>query len=109
MPSLQRPPAARTAAAAITVLRGIRAVRAKHLWALVLGMLTLGALSALPADASQSPPGRSSIAPSSLSRGQSVPAALLSLQRSGQITEALYRQYYSAYVAAKRSLGGLSG
>ena len=36
-------------------------------------------------------------------------AALQSLERSGAITEALYRQYYSAYVATKRSLGRLSG
>jgi hypothetical protein len=88
----------------MAVERSIRAVRAKHRWALVLGMLTLGALSALPADAS-----RPLIARSSLSRGQSVPAALQSLQQSGAITEALYRQYYSAYLATKRSLGKLSG
>ncbi|HST32395.1 MAG TPA: D-glucuronyl C5-epimerase family protein [Solirubrobacteraceae bacterium] len=43
------------------------------------------------------------------SRGPSVTAALQSLQRSGQITPALYAKYSSAYSAAKRSLGRLSG
>ncbi len=38
-----------------------------------------------------------------------MPAALASLQRSGAITPAVYQQYYSAYVAAKRSLSRLSG
>jgi hypothetical protein len=39
----------------------------------------------------------------------SVTSALQSLQRSGQITPALYAKYTSAYAAAKRSLGRLSG
>jgi hypothetical protein len=41
--------------------------------------------------------------------GQGVSAVLSSLQRSGAISEALAGHYYSAYVAAKRSLGRLSG
>ncbi len=43
------------------------------------------------------------------SRGPSVSAALASLLHSSQIDEASYRQDYSAYVAAKSSLGKLSG
>ena len=81
--------------------RSIRCVRAKHLWALALGVLSLG--GSPPSARPSGPIGRS--APP----GPSVSAALQSLQRSGAITEALYRQYYSAYVAAKRSLGKLSG
>jgi D-glucuronyl C5-epimerase C-terminus len=41
--------------------------------------------------------------------GPSVPAALLSLQRSGAITEAVYTQDASAYAAAVRSLKKLTG
>jgi hypothetical protein len=41
--------------------------------------------------------------------GPSVPAALLSLQRSGAITEAVYTQDTSAYAAAVRSLKKLTG
>ncbi|HWG08163.1 MAG TPA: D-glucuronyl C5-epimerase family protein [Solirubrobacteraceae bacterium] len=43
------------------------------------------------------------------SRGQSVSGALQSLRAGGGITSAQYSQYYNAYVAAKRSLGRLSG
>jgi hypothetical protein len=38
-----------------------------------------------------------------------VSSALQALQRSGQITPALYAKYTSAYAAAKRSLGRLGG
>ena len=71
----------------------MRRVRAKLLWTLVVGVLTLLVATASPAAAA----------------GPSVTAALQSLQRSGQITPALYGNYYNAYVAAKRSLGRLSG
>jgi D-glucuronyl C5-epimerase C-terminus len=71
----------------------MRRVRAKLLWALALGVLTLVAATASPAAAA----------------GPSVSGALQSLKRSGQITPAQYTQYYGAYVAAKRSLGRLSG
>jgi D-glucuronyl C5-epimerase C-terminus len=70
----------------------MRRVRAKHLPALALCALAL-LIPAAPASAS----------------GPSVTAALQSLQRSGQITPALYGKYSNAYVAAKRSLGKLSG
>jgi hypothetical protein len=70
----------------------MRRVRAKHLPALALCALAL----LVPAA-------------SASAAGPSVTAALQSLQRSGQITPALYTKYTSAYVAAKRSLGKLSG
>jgi hypothetical protein len=79
-------------------------VRTKHLWALALGVLSLSGLTALPASATRAPAGRASAA-----RGPSVSAALQSLKTSGAITPALYSKYYAAYVAAKRSLGKLSG
>lgn len=71
----------------------MRRVRAKLLWALALGVLTLVAATASPAAAA----------------GPSVSGALQSLKRSGAITPAQYTQYYKAYVAAKSSLGRLSG
>ncbi|HEV7529428.1 MAG TPA: D-glucuronyl C5-epimerase family protein [Solirubrobacteraceae bacterium] len=68
-------------------------MRAKLLWTLALGVLTLAVATASPAAAA----------------GPSVSGALQSLSRSGAITPAQYTQYYNAYVAAKRSLGRLSG
>ncbi len=74
-----------------------------HAWALLLAALALGGLAA-PAHA-----GRPSNARDSLAHGPSVSGALASLQSAGAITPALYQQYYSAYTAAKRSLGKLKG
>jgi D-glucuronyl C5-epimerase-like protein len=71
----------------------MRCVRAKPLWALALVALTLVAATASPAAAV----------------GPSVSSALQSLKRSDAITAAQYTQYYNAYVAAKSSLGKLSG
>jgi D-glucuronyl C5-epimerase C-terminus len=71
-------------------------VRAKLLAALALGALVLGAA-----------PATSALAASK--RGPTVTAALQSLLRGGTIAEATYRQDYAAYVAAKRSVGRLSG
>jgi hypothetical protein len=68
-------------------------VRAKLLRALALGVLTLAAATASPATAA----------------GPSVSGALQGLKNSGAITPAQYTQYSNAYVAAKRSLGRLSG
>ncbi len=79
-------------------------VRAKHPWALLLGVLALGGLAAAPADAGRSSRGRAASV-----RGPSVAGALSSLQRSGAITQAVYQQDYSAYLAAKRSLAKLKG
>jgi hypothetical protein len=71
----------------------MRRVRAKLLWALALGALTLVAATASPAAAA----------------GPSVSGALAGLKRSNAITPAQYAQYYNTYLAAKRSLGRLSG
>lgn len=71
----------------------MRRVRAKPLWALALGVLTLVAATTSPAAAA----------------GPSVSGALQGLKRSGAITPSQYTQYYKAYVAAKGSLGRLSG
>jgi D-glucuronyl C5-epimerase C-terminus len=78
-------------------------VRATHLRATLLGALVLG-LSAAPANGSQA-----LIARAPTTRGPSVPTALRGLEQSGAITETAYRQDYAAYLAAKRSLGRLSG
>jgi hypothetical protein len=78
----------------------MRRMRARQLAALVLGALTL-ALAASPASAARPR--------AHASRGPTVTAALQALQRSGQITPALYAKYAGAYSAAKRSLGRLSG
>jgi hypothetical protein len=71
-------------------------VRAVRLAALAVGVLALG-VSAYPA---------TSLA---ATRGPTVTAALESLLHGGTLTETVYNQYESAYVAAKRSLGRLSG
>jgi hypothetical protein len=92
-------------------------VRARHLSALVAGVLALAGLTAVPAPASRallelSPTahsGRRASARAAAHRALSVTAALQGLQRAGAISEALYRQYYSAYLAAKQSLRRLSG
>jgi hypothetical protein len=68
-------------------------VRAKLLYTIALSLILAG-LTALPTAAA---------------RGPSVSAALLSLEHSGAITATVYQQDYAAYVAAKRSLGKLSG
>jgi hypothetical protein len=82
------------------IVRSIRAVRAKYPRALALGVLTLSVAFL------GSPGGFSS---AQAARGPSVGAALGSLQRAGAITVVSYQQYYSAYVAAQRSLRKLSG
>jgi hypothetical protein len=103
----------------------MRRVRAKHLLAPVLCALALAVASS---SAAASPSTSAKLATAALgpahtahiartpskpraraAAGPSVTAALQSLQRSGQITPALYSKYYNAYVAAKRSLGKLSG
>ncbi|HEY2201979.1 MAG TPA: D-glucuronyl C5-epimerase family protein [Solirubrobacteraceae bacterium] len=81
------------------IVRSIRAVRAKYPRALALGVLTLsvaglGSLGGLSS--------------AQAARGPSVGAALGSLQRAGAITAVSYQQYYSAYLAAQRSLKKLS-
>jgi hypothetical protein len=111
-------------------------VRAKHLSALALSALALAASAAPLASAASStsakltaaalgPAHTASDSPrahgasasaglraraaTSASRGPSVSGALQSLKASAAITPAQYTQYYNAYLAAKRSLGKLSG
>jgi hypothetical protein len=103
-----------TAAGAAAVERSIRAVRASRLPALAAGVLALGGLVAPYAAAGASslglpPLGRHASAHASSRHGPTVTTALQALQRSGAISEASYRQDSSAYLAAKRSLGRLSG
>jgi hypothetical protein len=86
----------------------IRAVRAKLLYAIALS-LALGWLTAFPASAAHRPSVSAVHAHIEARRGPSVSAALLSLERSGAITEAAYGQYTSTYTAARRSLKRLSG
>jgi hypothetical protein len=93
-------------------------VRAKPLAALLLlGLLAVGDASAPAAFAG---PSASALSPARgprlRARGSaagrhrpSVSAALQGLLHSGAIAEATYRQDYTAYVAAKHSLGRLSG
>ncbi|MCW3027180.1 MAG: hypothetical protein JWN81_391 [Solirubrobacterales bacterium] len=76
-------------------------MRARRLWALLLGLLIVG-LAAAPTDAHE--PSRARAA-----RGPSASAVLLRLRTAGAISEAIYRQDYGALVAAKRSLRRLSG
>jgi hypothetical protein len=82
--------------------RTIRPVRARRLWALVLGLLIL-CLAASPTDA------RGPSRAHATSRGPSASAVLLRLRSAGAISDAVYRQDYAALVAAKRSLRRLSG
>jgi D-glucuronyl C5-epimerase C-terminus len=104
-------------------VRSIGAVRTRRLKSLALGALVLGLLTAPSAWASGSPlalpplsraarahaSSRPARAHASAHRGPSVTAALASLQRSGAISEAVERQDYSIYLAARRSLGRLAG
>jgi hypothetical protein len=92
----------------------MRAVRAKPLAALALGVVALvgaGTSSALAGKAAGTlgPVHIRVRARAAASSGPSVSAALASLLHSAAISEAAYRQDYAAYVAAKSSLGRLSG
>jgi hypothetical protein len=90
---------------------------AKRVAALAAGVLALGGATAPTAaiargSASTLGPVRVSVharARSAASHKPSVSAALASLLHAGAIGEASYHSYYSAYVAAKSSLGRLSG
>ncbi len=82
----------------------MRAMRARHLWALLCGALALAGPAAAPAHGAERSNARSAAA-----HGPSVSGALLTLQQSGAITPAVYQQDYAAYLSAKRSLGKLSG
>ncbi len=97
-------------------------MRATRLAALALGTLAVGGASApcaLAAGAAGTGGGSaaSALAPvhvrtrahAATARGPSVTAAMQSLLRTAAISEATYHQDYSAYLAAKSSLGKLSG
>jgi hypothetical protein len=86
----------------------MRGVRAKLLWALALGALLL-AVSISPTLASTGRSGARAAASKPTTTKPTVSSALAGLQRSGQITQALYTQYTGAYASAKRSLIHLSG
>jgi hypothetical protein len=99
--------------------RRIRAVRARRLAVLALGLLALGAATSTSALARGSiaagtadalaPVHQRERASAATGHGPTVSAALASLLRGGTISEAVYHQDYTAYVAAKTSLGRLSG
>jgi|CZKG01.1.fsa_nt_gi cell division septation protein DedD len=93
--------------------RSIGTVRAKRLAALALGLIAVGGPIAQPAlagpTATALAPARHVRADAASTHGPSVTAALASLLHSGAIPQATYTDDYSAYVAAKRSLGRLSG
>jgi D-glucuronyl C5-epimerase C-terminus len=90
-------------------------VSAKRLAALVLGLLVLAGMSAIPAQAER--PAGAALAPlgapirahAAATHGPSVSSVLTGLRGSAAITEAAYKQDYATYVAAKHSLGHLSG
>jgi hypothetical protein len=77
-------------------------VRARQARAVLLGLLVL-CLAAPSTEAIAA--SRARVA----ARGMSASAALLHLRAGGAITETVYRKDYDALVAAKRSLGRLSG
>ncbi len=95
-------------------MRSIDAVRATRIAALVLGTLAVGSACAPSALAAE---GATTLAPvrarvrahAASTHGPSVTAAMQGLLRSAAISEATYHQDYSAYVAAKSSLGKLTG
>jgi hypothetical protein len=93
-------------------------VRAKRLAALVLGTLAVAGACPLPAlargpiastSATALEPVHVHVRAHEAAHGPSVSAALQGLLRGGAITEALYRQDYAIYVAAKSSVARLSG
>ncbi len=89
-------------------------MRARRLAALLLGALAVGGATSTPALAG---PQAGSLAPvhvhvrarAAAHHGPSVTAALQRLLRSGAVAEAVYRQDYATYLAAKHSLAHLSG
>jgi hypothetical protein len=101
-------------------LRSIRTVRVKRLSVLVvLGVMALGGAQSPAALARGAAEARleSNLAPvhirmraqAASSKGPSVTAAMSSLLHGGAITETVYHQDYAAYLAAKSSLGRLTG
>ncbi|MHB8242829.1 MAG: D-glucuronyl C5-epimerase family protein [Solirubrobacteraceae bacterium] len=87
-------------------------MRATRLAALVLSSVAVGGPTAQPALAGGTT-SATALAPvrahAAAKHGPSVTAALQSLLHSGAIPQATYSKDYAAYVAAKHSLGNLSG
>ncbi len=73
------------------------------------GPLAPAGSAAAPGAAALGPLGVPVRARAAARKGPTVSAALAALLRSGQITEAVYRQDLASYTAAKRSVGRLSG
>jgi len=86
-----------------------------RLAALVGCLLTVACTSAIearagsPAATRLAPLGRPIRARAASSHGPTVSRALASLRATGAISEAVYRQDYSIYLAAKRSVGRIGG
>ncbi len=87
----------------------MRAVRPKPLAAIAVCLLAIGCATAAPAVAAGAPGAHGRRAAASASQSHTVPTTLARLLHSGAIAEPAYRQYVSAYAAAQRSLGHLSG
>jgi hypothetical protein len=92
----------------------IRSVTRKRLAASLLPLLALGAPGAQPALAGESAGTLGPVhvhvrAITATKHSPSVSAALKELLGSGAITTSSYSRYYAAYVAAKHTLGKLSG
>jgi hypothetical protein len=105
----RRAPASATAGALSILGPRAAAPLALAVAALALGAAAAPAAIAAGAGLELQPLARHASAHASARRGPSVTAALSSLQRGGAISEAAGAQYLSSYVAAKRSLGRLSG
>jgi hypothetical protein len=86
----------------ITLVRSHLPAGPRRLLAAAALLAVLAAVAALPALAARKQPARR---PTTIT----VTATLQALQRSNQITPTEYNRYANAYVAAKRSLGRLSG
>jgi hypothetical protein len=85
----------------------MRALRTKIIAALASAALLASLVGALPVLAASQ--GSSRTASAAASHGPTVSRALQTLLAAGTIVQTAYSQYYDAYVAAKHSLGKLSG
>jgi len=95
-------------AATNRIVHSIRAMRAKHLVALALGVLSVSVSPPLVGGAAQAQAAQAR-ARARVTHGPTVTAALASLKRSGAIAPAVYQQDYAAYIAAESSLKKLNG
>src|ERR1700677_4802374 len=87
-------------AATNRIVHSIRAMHAKHLGALALGVLSVSAPLV---------GGVGGLASAQAAHGPTVTAALAGLKRSGAIAPAVYQQDDAAYIAAESSLKKLNG